>query len=138
MADTAAWFPAGLSQPEIDVYLAEYPDDPHRAAAAAWYDNAAAQDLVVEGAVQSVSTGAQSVTYAGGQTLHDAATARGDWHLGRAKVRSVLVGPMVGRLKYGEVAEEVEEMDMLGGTDEDGELIDAGTIETAFFPPVGG
>jgi len=130
MADVNAWFPPGLSQEDRDALLAAYPGDPHAAAADAWFDYAAGLDSAAS--VTSVSTGAQSVTYAAGSSPFAVATGRGDWHLSRAHAKTVKIAGTVESLPFGEVTEEVNE---LVYAEDDW---DHGTIETAYFPPVGG
>ena len=134
MADVNAWFPPGLAQGDRDALLEAYPGDPHAAAADAWFDYAAGLEITGAGAeVKSVSTGVQTVTYSdAGGSPHDAAVARGDWHLSRAHAKTVKISGTVATVPFGEVTEEVDDL----AYDEDD--WDHGTIETAYFPPVGG
>lgn len=78
-----------------------HPDDPHAAAAAAWEDwasrleaaAASSAEAAVDQVVQSVSTGAQSVTFATAKTTTQTALDRATWHRARARVFTVQVGP---------------------------------------------
>ena len=93
--DPTSWMPAGMPTGDKDDIAAAYPGDPHAAAAVAWEVWAATvQDDGTVG-VQSVTTGAQTVTYAGssGSGVVGDALRRAAWHRSRARVRSVEVGP---------------------------------------------
>lgn len=86
-----AWMPKDMLDSDKDRFVQMAPNDPHMAAALAWEAWAAvADDTPV---VQSVSTGAQSATYAKGHSPFTAAMDRAAWHRSRAKVLSVAVGP---------------------------------------------
>jgi hypothetical protein len=92
----AAWLPPDQPEAERAYWLAAFPGDPHGAAAAAWESWAAtlaATEPAGGGEVQSVQTGAQSVTYANPRSPAGKASERAAWHWARAKVKSVPVGP---------------------------------------------
>jgi hypothetical protein len=130
--DVNAWFPPTWEQADIDAALEAYPGDPHRAAADAWDDYAAGLDTAASSAeVVSVSTGAQSVTYASGSSPFSVATDRADWHRRRANARSVKMGSRYELLAYPEVRDEVA--DLLEDDADNG-----GLIEAEYLPPVGG
>lgn len=100
-----AWMPDGMLQADKDALAAAHPDDPHLAAALAWEAWAAAGAGVPAGQQQgslgatSVSTGAQSVSYADGYGPGPVGEAlrRGAWHRSRAKARSVDLAPLYER-----------------------------------------
>lgn len=83
---------------------AAHPGDPHGAAAAAWESwgaqlagaEASSAGAAPAAGVVSVSTGAQSVTYAEARTARGAALEQAAWHRARAGVLSVEVGPEYG------------------------------------------
>jgi hypothetical protein len=93
--DVTTWFPAAMDagrKAEIAA-IEGYQDNPHLAAAVAWEEYAATQEVEYGAAsVVSVSTGAQSVQY-GASGPGSAALARANWHRARAKVESVPLGP---------------------------------------------
>jgi hypothetical protein len=99
--DATLWMPAGMTSEAKTAHDEAHPDDPHAAAAAAWEDWAAQLEAAaassttaeIEQVVQSVTTGAQSVTFAPGKTLTSQALDRATWHRARARVYSVQVGP---------------------------------------------
>lgn len=94
MADATLWMPSGMDQYARAEYVELYPDDPHMQAAAAWEDWAAQQDDPdPSGMVQSMSTGVQSVTYAGPRSARGQALERAAWHRARARAYSQPVGP---------------------------------------------
>lgn len=93
---STAWMPPSLSDEDKQGFADAYPDDPHRAAAAAWESYAASLPVVPGEGATSVSTGAQSVSYGplgGGE--YGQAMARADWHRSRARVYSATIGPTV-------------------------------------------
>jgi len=97
--DFTVWMPAGMDPAEKAGWAEYAPDDPHLAAALAWESWAAQQDAdpaAGGGAVRSVSTGAQSVTYDGPRTGYGAAMERARWHRARARAYSAEVGPTYG------------------------------------------
>lgn len=83
---------------------AAHPGDPHGAAAAAWESwgaqlagaEASSAGATPTAGVVSVSTGAQSVTYAEARTARGAALEQAAWHRARAGVLSVELGPEYG------------------------------------------
>ena len=85
-----AWMPSGMDPADKQAFADAYPTDPHRAAAMAWQSWAAS--LPIEPPVTSVSTGAQSISYEKGYSEYEAAMARSDWHLVRAKAVAINVG----------------------------------------------
>lgn len=87
----ASWLPPGMPDVDKATYLEAYPTDPHRAAAEAW-ESWAAQAAAAP-AIQSVSTGSQSVSYAAAVSEYEQANRRAAWHRSRARARSVEVGP---------------------------------------------
>lgn len=89
--DPKAWMPAEMLDSDKDYFISLSPNDPHMAAAFAW--EAWAATLEAKPVVQSVSTGAQSATYAKGYSPYTNAMERATWHRSRAKVKSVPVGP---------------------------------------------
>lgn len=99
--DATLWMPAGMDAELKTAHDEAHPDDPHAAAAAAWEDWAAqlegaaasSTEATVDQVVQSVTTGAQSVTYAQGRTLTSQALDRATWHRARARAFTVQVGP---------------------------------------------
>lgn len=99
--DATLWMPAGMDDGEKAEHAAANPDDPHGAAADAWESwasqveaNAASSETAtVDQIVQSVTTGAQSVTYAQGRTITSQALERATWHRARARAYTVQVGP---------------------------------------------
>lgn len=116
MVSYLSWMPADLSDEDKDELAAQYPGDPHRAAAAAWELYAGGlTDEEGDGAV-SVSTGSQSITFASPRGARYEAMARASWHRARSKPLSVPVGPT----------------HEWGVTDEE----DTGVIETFDSPPI--
>lgn len=115
MAAWEAWLPPDLP-PEVLASLVQRCEsdprcDPHEIAAIAWEWQAAASPL--EGSVQSVQTGAQSVTYAGGGSGNDPAS-RARWHRSRMRAKTVQVGPdhvWVRRERLGLGLDPVDEED---------------------------
>ena len=91
--DTTEWMPPSMDQADKDAFAASHPDDPHRAAQTAWETYAATLPTGDAEGVHSVSTGAQSVTYANGSGPRGVALGRAAWHASRARVYSVQVGP---------------------------------------------
>lgn len=101
--DATLWMPSGMDAEEKTEHDTAHPGDPHGAAAAAWESWAAqlnaAEATGVAGdvtqTVASVSTGAQSVSYAQGQSVTPSSQARTQaaWHRARSKAESVPVGP---------------------------------------------
>lgn len=91
------WMPQDMPLGDRLDYLSAYPDDPHRAAAMAWEDHAAAlQDTADgQGGVTSVSTGAQSVSYSDGYGTGSRGDAlrRAAFHRARMKPLAVQVQP---------------------------------------------
>lgn len=94
------WMPPGMDPAEKDQFAADY-RDPHMAAAKAWESWAAS--LAAEPSVQSVSTGAQAITYRAGSSPFDVAMERANWHRARTKVASAQVGP---KFAFGWVEDE--------------------------------
>lgn len=88
-----AWMPADMLTDEKDHWAGVYPTDFHMAAAVAWESWAGQMAEGEAAAVQSVSTGAQSITYAKGSSRLADALDRANWHRARAKAASVPVGP---------------------------------------------
>lgn len=95
MAPPIDWMPPLLDDARKAEIAAEV-SDPHMAAAVAWEEWAATLD--VEGAVTSVSTGAQTITYAKGHSPWQAAMDRASWHRSRSSIKSVAFG---GRYVWG-------------------------------------
>lgn len=99
--DVTTWMPPGMDQTAKDYWAAQYPDDPHMAAAAAWESWAASnpEDIAsgTGAGVRTVSTGAQSVTYDGPRTVFAQSMERARWHRARARVYSTEVGPQFAR-----------------------------------------
>lgn len=95
--DATLWMPNGMDDGEKADHDAAHPGDPHGAAAAAWESWAAQLGAAATDGpeVVSVSTGAQSVTYARGGTSGQALT-RAAWHRARAKAEAVALGPQYG------------------------------------------
>lgn len=101
--DATLWMPSGMDDGEKSEHDANHPGDPHGAAADAWESWAAqltgaeatgvAADVAQE--VASVSTGAQSVSYANGRSTSPSSQARvqAAWHRARSKAESQPVGP---------------------------------------------
>jgi hypothetical protein len=88
VSDATAWMPPELPEEQKRLYLLEYPDNPHGAAAAAWEDWAGT--LPVSAPVLSASTGAQSASYGdGGSSPFQIAQSRARWHRARAKAKAV-------------------------------------------------
>jgi hypothetical protein len=103
MADATLWMPSGMDEYAKQEYVDLYPDDPHMQAAAAWEDWAAQQDDPdPDTMVASMSTGVQSVSYAGPRSARGQAMERANWHRARANAASVPVGP-----EYAVASEEV-------------------------------
>jgi hypothetical protein len=89
--DPKAWMPKDMLDADKDYFAHLAPTDAHMAAALAW--EAWSSTLDAEPVVQTVSTGAQSATYAKGYSPHQNAQERAAWHRSRAKIKSVAVGP---------------------------------------------
>lgn len=92
--DVTAWMPPEMSPEEQAAWLAAYPDDPHMAAGMAWESHAAAlmasgTSSGLEKAVTSISTGAQSITYAKPVSLSQAASDVAAWHFLRSRRTAV-------------------------------------------------
>jgi hypothetical protein len=95
MATWDMWLPPDLPAAVLasltERFCQEDDPDPHEAAAIAWEWIAATQPPT-GGEVQSVSTGAQSITYATGGSGTDAAS-RARWHRHKMRAKTVQVGP---------------------------------------------
>lgn len=100
MADATLWMPSGMDDGEKAEHDEAHPGDPHGAAAAAWESWAAqlagteATGQAPTSGVLSVSTGAQSVTYAEARTAGGAALQQAAWHRARSAAGSVVLGPI--------------------------------------------
>jgi hypothetical protein len=81
--DVTIWMPDDMDEGEKEHWASAYPTNPHKAAGMAWESWAAqlADDEVA--VVSSVSTGAQSVSYAQPTSAHSRAVARANWHFSR-------------------------------------------------------
>jgi hypothetical protein len=89
--DPKAWMPTDMLDSDKQYFITLHPEDPHAAAASAW--EAWAATLESEALVASVSTGAQSISYAKGYSASQSALERASWHRARTKVVSVALGP---------------------------------------------
>ncbi len=83
--DPTLWMPSEMDSEEKDAWVEAFPDDPHQAVGAAW--ESWATQLMSSGeevGVTSVSTGAQSISYASptSQSLRAMEVAR--WHYARS------------------------------------------------------
>ena len=95
------WMPTGMDDREKAEHDAAHPGDPHGAAAAAWESwgaylaglEASSETATPPTGVVSVSTGAQSVTFAGVVTATTRAQQQAAWHRARSVAESVAVGP---------------------------------------------
>lgn len=111
--DATLWMPKGMDDGEKQEHADAHVGDPHAAAADAWESWAAqlagaeatgvATDVTQE--VASVSTGAQSVSYANGRSTSPSSQARvqAAWHRARSVAESVPAGPQfygVGEAAY--------------------------------------
>lgn len=92
--DPRSWMPAEMLTADKNYFLSLHPDDPHAAAAEAWEAWASTLPDGQDSLVQSVTTGAQSITYvAGGASPLKNAQARAIYHRSRSNITSVIVGP---------------------------------------------
>ena len=89
--DPTIWMPELMDSEEKDEWAAAYPDDAHRAAGAAWESWAAQLKATGEDVgVTSVSTGAQSISYATGTSAVQRALDVAAWHYARSPAGAVL------------------------------------------------